>query len=61
MKRHFTTDSYDYVKYHGKIKASYEKFRTRNDAYFFEKLSRKENPEHLMLANMIVKPNAWIR
>ena len=61
MKKHFTTDGYDYHKYNGKIRASYDKFRTRNDAYFFEKLSHKENPEHLMLANMIVKPNVWIR
>jgi hypothetical protein len=60
MKKHFTSD-YDYHKYNGKIRASYEKYRTRNDAYFFEKLSRKDNPEHLMLSNMIVKPNVWIR
>ena len=61
MKKHFTTDGYDYHKYHGKIRASFDKFRTRNDAYFFEKLSRKDNPEQLMLATMVVKPNAWIR
>lgn len=61
MKKHFTTDGYDYHKYNGKIKASYDKFRTRNDAYFFEKLSHRENPEQLMLANMIAKPDVWIR
>tara|TARA_R110000782_G_scaffold59998_9_gene124277 strand:+ start:3446 stop:4048 length:603 start_codon:yes stop_codon:yes gene_type:complete len=61
MKRHFTSDGYDYIKYRGKIRASFEKYRTRNDAYFFEKLSRKDDPEKLMLSNMIVKPNAWIR
>ena len=61
MKKHFTTDGYDYHKYNGKIRASYDKFRTRNDAYFFEKLSHKEDPQSLMLANMIVKPNVWIR
>ena len=61
MKKHFTSDGYDYHKYHGKIRASYDKFRTRNDAYFFEKLSNKEDPEKLMMANMIVKPNVWIR
>ena len=61
MKKHFTSDGYDYHRYNGKIRASYDKFRTRNDAYFFEKLSRREDPEKLMLANMIVKPNAWIR
>ena len=61
MKKHFTSDGYDYIKYHGKIRASYDKYRTRNDAYFFEKLSRKDDPEKLMLSNMIVKPNVWIR
>ena len=60
MKKHFTSE-YDYHRYNGKIRASFDKFRTRNDAYFFEKLSNKDNPEQLMLANMIVKPNVWIR
>lgn len=61
MKKHFTSDGYDYHKYNGKIRASYDKFRTRNDVYFFEKLSRRDDPEKLMLSNMIVKPNVWIR
>lgn len=61
MKKHFTSDGYDYHKYHGKIRASYDKYRTRNDAYFFEKLSHRDDPEKLMLSNMIVKPNVWIR
>lgn len=61
MKKHFTSDGYDYHRYNGKIRASYDKFRTRNDAYFFEKLSRRDNPEQLMLANMIAKPNVWVR
>lgn len=61
MKKHFTTDGYDYQKYHGKVRASFDKFRTRNDVFFFHKLAQKEDPENLLLANMIVKPNAWIR
>lgn len=61
MKKHFTDQKYDYQKYRGKIRASYDKFRTRNDVYFFGKLSEKSDPEKLMLANMIVKPNIWIR
>lgn len=61
MKKHFTDAGYDYHKYNGKIRASFDKFRTRNDAYFFAKLADRDNPEKLMLANMIVKPNAWIR
>lgn len=61
MKKHFTDAKYDYHKYHGKIRASYDKFRTRNDAYFFAKLADRDNPEKLMLANFLVKPDMWIR
>jgi len=61
MKKHFTDKGYNYQKYRGKIRASYDKFRTRNDVYFFGKLSEKSDPEKLMLANMVVKPNIWIR
>ena len=61
MKKHFTDAKYDYHKYNGKIRASFDKFRTRNDAYFFAKLADREDPEKLMLANMVVKPNVWIR
>lgn len=61
MKKHFTDTKYDYHKYHGKIRASYDKFRTRNDAYFFTKLSNRDNPEKLMLANFLAKPDMWIR
>lgn len=61
MKRHFTDNNYDYHKYRGKIRASFEKYRTRSDVFFFHKLSQKDDPENLLLANMIVKPNVWIR
>lgn len=61
MKKHFTTDSYDYFKYNGKVRASMDTFRTRNDSYFFTKLAKREDFLNLMLANMLVKPNIWIR
>lgn len=61
MKQHFTTDGYDYQKYRGKIRASFDTFRTRNDVFFYHKLANKEEPENLMLANFIVKPNVFIR
>ena len=61
MKKHFTTDNFDYHKYNGKIRATFEKYRTRPDVYFFHKLSKMDNPQQVMLANMIEKPNAWIR
>jgi len=60
LKQHFSSD-YDFHKYNGKIRANFDKYRTRNDCYFFEKLSNKDDPINLMVANMIVKPNVWIR
>lgn len=61
LKRHFTTDSYDFHKYHGKVRASYDSFQTRSDAYFFFKLSKNRNWKDLILANMIKNPNVWVR
>lgn len=61
LKRHFTNDSYDYQKYNGKIKASFDKFQTRNDAFFFFKLSKKPERHHLLLANIVKNPNIWVR
>jgi len=43
MKQHFTKDSYDYLKYCGRIKASPAAFNKRKDRYFFERMSRQKN------------------
>lgn len=61
LKRHFTTDNYDYHKYNGKTKASFQSYQTRNDAFFFYKLSKKKDWHNLILANMVENPNIWIR
>jgi hypothetical protein len=61
MKRHFTTDSYDFHKYNGKVKASFDSYQTRNDAFFFYKLSKKKEWKNHILANIIETPNIWIR
>ena len=61
LKKHFTTDSYDYKKYNGKVRASFETFSARNDTFFFHKLAKREDYENLMIANMIIKPDIWIR
>jgi hypothetical protein len=61
LKRHFTTESYDFHKYHGKVKASFDSFQTRSDAYFFFKLSKNRNWNDLILANLIKDPNIWVR
>lgn len=61
FKRHFTTDSYDYFKYNGKVRASIDSFQSRNDSFFFLKLARKDDYENIILANMIEKPDIWVR
>lgn len=42
LKQHFNTDSYDYFKYHGRVKANKESFLKRNDRYFFHKIAKQQ-------------------
>ena len=54
MKQHFTKESYDYVKYCGRSRASLKSFHKRKDRYFFEKLSRAhpdKDIENFFVAN----------
>jgi hypothetical protein len=48
LKRHFSTPSYDYFKYHGKIKCSQETFKKSKDRLFFERLGRKKKPKEII-------------
>lgn len=61
LKKHFTTKGYDYHKYNGKVKASFDKFQTRNDAFFFYKLSQKNDSHGLLVSNISHNPNVWVR
>lgn len=61
IKRHFTTDNYDYFKYNGKVRANINTFQSRNDAYSFAKLGKREDNQGLILANVLVKPDIWVR
>lgn len=47
MKQHFTKDSYDYLKYCGRVKASSAAFNKRRDRYFFERMSRQKNDKEI--------------
>jgi hypothetical protein len=60
LKRHFTTKTYDYHKYNGKVKASFDSFQTRKDAFFFHKLSQNQNRNKLLLSNIVHNPNTWV-
>jgi len=58
LKRHFTS-SYDFFKYNGKVKANATSFENRKDKFFFYKLSKRKDNRDYILANLLVKPNAW--
>jgi hypothetical protein len=60
IKKHFTTESYDFFKYGGKIKSTYDTFKTKQDAFFFQKLSKKKEYKEIILSNMLVNPKIWI-
>lgn len=64
VKLHFTTASYDYAKYEGKVNAKLDTFTNRNDRYFFHKLSKKYGPEEILdffVANFLHDDKKWIK
>jgi len=61
LKKHFTTDSYDYFKYNGKVRANRETFMARNDAYSFAKLAKKDDYINLIMSNLLINKNIWVR
>lgn len=61
LKRHFTTKSYDYHKYNGKVALNPTTFQTRPDAFSFYKLSQHRDSHNLILANVVNTPKIWIQ
>lgn len=60
VKLHFTSDSYDYFRYQGKVRVDADKFDTRRDKYHYYKLSKAEDPLMLCVSNFFHKTNIWI-
>jgi hypothetical protein len=63
LKLHFTTDSYDFFKYHGKTNVSKDNFANRKDKYSFYKLSRKYRMDDLRnfyISNFLQKDVNWV-
>lgn len=66
LKKHFSSQKYDYFKYQGKTRASVSSFNKRTDRYFFEKTSRKYNDKQIIeffVSNFIAADNPqslWI-
>ena len=62
LKLHFTTDTFDYLKYGNAAKASQHSFDSRRDKFFFVKLSRTFREDELkefFVANMIVEDKVY--
>ena len=47
MKNHFTKDNYDYIKYHGKTRATQQAFYKRKDRFWFEKFARQKSDKEV--------------
>lgn len=60
IKNHFSTESYDFFKYNGKVRASENSFETRKDKYMFYKLSKRDNALEYLVANLSEDPKLWV-
>jgi hypothetical protein len=64
LRMHFTKDTYDYIKYRGKVSASEKSFEERRDRYFFKKLAAKYSEKDLLdylVANFLYDPRGYIK
>lgn len=62
LKLHFTT-TYDYIKFHGKVKCTPESFYRRNDKGFFNTLSKQYRDDELkeiIISAHIFKADIWV-
>ena len=62
IKLHFNTPNYDFIKYEGKINAKLDTFTSRNDRYFFHKLSKKYKEEEIVdffVSNFAKNERVW--
>lgn len=62
VKLHFTSDSYDFFKFNGKTKTSFDSYLKRKDKYWFEKLSRgfRGEPVDFFVSLFAHNPHQWI-
>lgn len=63
VKLHFTTDTYDYYKYGGKVNATLDSFTKRKDRYFFHKLSTRYGKDDILdffVSNFLADGKKWI-
>ena len=64
VKLHFTSPTYDYIKYEGKVNAKLDTFTSRNDRYFFHKLSTRYKQDEILdffVANFAKDDKKWVK
>ena len=65
VRLHFNSKTYDYFKYQGKSRTSFESFDVRPDKYAFVKLGRQYQTEtdlvYALMVHFYNKPESWIR
>jgi hypothetical protein len=61
LKQHFTKPSYDYFKYNGKVRTNLSSFEKRKDKIFFQKLSKHDDVNGFLIANLSENPKSWIK
>jgi hypothetical protein len=63
IKLHFSTDTYCYFKYNGRVATKPEGFEKRKDKYQFHKLARNlkdDEVQGFFVAGFLVNPKAWV-
>ena len=59
IKLHFSTDSYDAIKYHFQTRTKQDVSK-RNDKHFYSRLARHPDPQGLMVSNLSNDPKLWV-
>lgn len=60
IKQHFTSKSYDYFKYEGRVRVDETNYEVRKDRYQFHKLSRQRDPSLLLISNFAEGNVKWV-
>jgi hypothetical protein len=61
LKRHFSSTTYDYHKYGGKIKTHRNSYEKRHDKYWFEKLVKDKDYHDFLITALSRYSNWYIR
>jgi hypothetical protein len=59
LKSHFTSKTYDFIKYGGRTRASKDTFEKRHDKYYFHKLSKRKDVVGFLVANFVYNAQQW--